>query len=334
MGKIIDSIRKKSKLKVYETARQAYLKKWIPNIGKIVEEEDKIICYVDQKSVDKFKKNGSYNLSLYGLSDVPEVIEETITNFKLNKDVYYIFENINFDITLKLNTQWGANVTFKNCSFDKNVVIMWGDNIVFENNQYTDHCNVYYYGNCFFTAQYVKKLTFINDNVFNKYDLKKYATDFAPIFGMNINGELVEFINSNIDLCDEHPATMRVKAQKMHIKNSVINAKEIYIDSQSIECTDSSISAQSGAMIENANCDFNSNIQAPILFYNGTDLASKNKESHIVNQEEVLLNEARKKLIDKLRNLSNYCQQLNDNKTQEIKDKFNNQTIVKTLKQR
>ena len=36
MGKIIDSIRKKSKLKVYETARQAYLKKWIPNIGKIV----------------------------------------------------------------------------------------------------------------------------------------------------------------------------------------------------------------------------------------------------------------------------------------------------------
>lgn len=57
MRRIIDNIKKKAKLKVYNEARQLYLKKSICNIGKIVEEEDKIICYVDQKSINRYKGN-------------------------------------------------------------------------------------------------------------------------------------------------------------------------------------------------------------------------------------------------------------------------------------
>lgn len=33
--------------KIYDKLRQEYLKYYISNIGRIVEEEDKIICYVD-----------------------------------------------------------------------------------------------------------------------------------------------------------------------------------------------------------------------------------------------------------------------------------------------
>lgn len=87
-------------------------------------------------------------------------------------------------------------------------------------------------------------------------------------------------------------------------------------------------------MIVNANCDFVGNVQAPIEFYNGTDLANNTSDTHMVTEDEATLKEARQNLIEKLRNLSNYCQQLNNNRVQCIQDKFNSQTIVKTLKQR
>lgn len=329
MVKIIDSIKKKSKLKIYETARQAYLKKWIPNIGKIVEEEDKIICYVDQKAIDRYKCNKAiYELRLNGMNQVTEGIKETVENFRLNKPVFYIFDGIEFSTGVKITSHW-SNVIFRNCIFNKNIGIIWGDEITFENNKYIDHCDVYFYGKCFLTANIVKKLTFINDNFVNGYDLKKYGDAH---FGMRIDANEVEFINTKVDA--EYPATINIKAERTRIEKSELKANEVYVDSQSIYFADSSVIAQNGVMFENANCDFSGNIQAPIVFYNGTDLANNTRKTHSINEEESTLKEARKNLIKKLRNLCNYCQQLNDNKIQDIKDKFNDQTVVKILKQR
>lgn len=329
MGKIIDKIKEKAKLKIYNEARQSYLKKSICNIGKIVEEENKIICYVNQKTIDRYKRvKPIYELRLNGMNQVTVGIKETVENFGLNKPVYYIFDGIEFSTGVQITSHW-ANVTFKNCTFHKNIGIIWGDEITFENNKYTDHCSVYFYGNCFLTADRVNKLTFINDNFVNSYDLKQYGDAH---FGMRIDAKLVEFINTMVDA--EYPATLKIKAEKTRIENSELKANEIYVDSLSIEFIDSSMIAQNGAIIENTNCDFVGNIQAPIVFYNGTDLANKNQEAHKVDETEVTLKEERKKLIEKFRDLSNYCQQLNDNKVQVIKDKFNNQTVVKTLKQR
>ena len=113
------------------------------------------------------------------------------------------------------------------------------------------------------------------------------------------------------------------------MRKSEINSPEIYIDSQSFEFEDSKLTAQNGVIIVNDNCDFSGNIQSPVVFYNGTDLST-----HNVNNDETTLKEARKKLVDELRNLSDYCQQLNSDKIQTIKDEFNDQTISKTLKQK
>lgn len=125
MRRIIDNIKKKAKLKVYNEARQLYLKKSICNIGKIVEEEDKIICYVDQKSIDRYKGNNPlYKLRLNGMNQVTEGIKETVENFRLNKPVYYIFDGIEFSTGLEITSLW-SNVIFRNCTFDKNIGIIW-----------------------------------------------------------------------------------------------------------------------------------------------------------------------------------------------------------------
>ena len=55
MLKFINDIKKNRIFKIYNKMRQVYLKKFICNMGKIVEKDDKIICYVDQKSIDKYK---------------------------------------------------------------------------------------------------------------------------------------------------------------------------------------------------------------------------------------------------------------------------------------
>ncbi len=329
MRRIIDNIKKKAKLKVYNEARQLYLKKSICNIGKIVEEEDKIICYVDQKSIDRYKGNNPlYKLRLNGMNQVTEGIKETVENFRLNKPVYYIFDGIEFSTGLEITSLW-SNVIFRNCTFDKNIGIIWGDEITFENNKYTDHCDVYFYGKCFLTADRVNKLTFINDNFVNSYDFKKYGD---ARFGMQIDVKEIEFINTKVDA--EYPATINIKAERTRIEKSELKANEVYVDSQSIDFADSSVIAQNGVMIVNANCDFVGKVQAPIVFYNGTDLANNTSDTHMVTEDEATLKEARQNLIEKLRNLSNYCQQLNNNRVQCIQDKFNSQTIVKTLKQR
>ena len=68
--------------------------------------------------------------------------------YKLNKPVYYIFEDINFDSALRFNSSL-SYVIFRNCTFNKNIGILWADNLTFENNKYLDRHPIYFYGKCF-----------------------------------------------------------------------------------------------------------------------------------------------------------------------------------------
>lgn len=325
--KIIDRLKDKGKLKIYNMAREAYLKKAICDIGRIIEEEDKIICYVDQKALDRHKKS-IYRFHLNGMNEVTDGIKETVQNFKLNKPVYYIFESIKFKTAIEFSSFW-AHVIFRNCTFDKNIGIIWAEDVVFENNKYLDHCPIYFYGNSFLTGDRIKKITFINEYFFNGYRLKRYGE--PANFGMNIDAELIEIINSKIEA--DNSATISIRAKKTLITKSEINANEVYIDSESIDFTSSYITAKSGIIIENANCDFVGKVQAPTTFYNGVDL-SNDQEPSKINEDEKKLKESRMLLIKILRRLSDCCKQINENRIQPIKNDFDNEPVIKVLKQR
>ena len=77
MASIVDKIKDKTKKKLYNEARSAYLRKSICNIGRIVETDDKIICYVEQDALDKYKGNKPiYDLMLRGMNVVTDGIRE------------------------------------------------------------------------------------------------------------------------------------------------------------------------------------------------------------------------------------------------------------------
>lgn len=322
---LLEQIKEGIRLRKYNELRQKYLKKFICNIGRIIEEENRIICYVDQKSLEEYRGvDPCYSLRLNGMTIAREEIAE---KFNFNKPVYYIFDNISFNNAIKMTSDC-AQVVFKNCSFNKNVGILWGDEITFENNKFKDHCNVYFYGKCFLTANNVKKISFINENFMNSYELKEYGN---PLFGMMIDAGVVEIINSEINA--EAPAAINIETKKLRMKNSKLQAPEIYIDSQSIEF-DGIMQASDGVMIENANCDFSGMVKAPIIIYNGIDLANKINSTCDITADTVTLAEARKEFVEKLKIVSDYCQQINARQMQVVQNNLNNRSVLRTLKKK
>lgn len=326
MTNIIDKIKNKAALKLYNEARSMYLKKSICNIGRIVETDDKIICYVEQDALDKYKGNKPiYGINLKGMNQ--GVDKETVEAFGLNKPVYYVFDGINFSSALRFSSTW-CDVIFKNCTFDKNIGIIWGREITLENNKYKDSCDVYFYGDCFLTAGTVKKLTFINETFVNSSLLAKYPYN-DTVFGMKIQAGEVEFIDSTI-VC-QNDGGVSINAKKTKLENSAFIGQNIIIESESIESNNTSITAKKIFSIENSSRDFDGEVKASRVVYNGVVL-STNGEKINVNEYNSKLIQARRKLVQELKRIRDYCLNINEEKVQKVRDELNSDAISKVLR--
>ena len=134
MAQIIDKIKKKNEERAFNKERQKLLSKIIINIGKIVEEEDKITCYVEQEAIDKSKRYEVNDFILKGSFVSDDEIRKKVREINLNKPVYYVFENIEFGLVgLKIRSVF-SHLIFKNCVFSNNIIILYADCDTFENN--------------------------------------------------------------------------------------------------------------------------------------------------------------------------------------------------------
>ena len=326
MANIVNKIKNKAKKKIYNEARKAYLMKSICNIGRIVETDDKIICYVEQEALDKYKeKRPIYDLSLRGMNVVTDGIRETTEAFGLDKDVEYIFDGIKFENGLKFTSTW-CNVVFKNCTFEKSIYITWGNEITFENNKYIDDFDVYFLGNCFLTANMVKKITFINENFVNS---SKYVYS-KPIFGMKIEAGEVEFIDCVV-VC-QNTGGIKIDAVQTKLENSAFIGDHFFIKSTSIKSSDTVITGKESVTIQNSNCDFDGEVKSKMIVYNGIELSAKSDEKVKVDVDEVKLRCQREKVIQELRRIRDYCLLVNEEKIQKVRDELNSDTVSKVLK--
>ena len=315
--------------KIYDKLRQEYLKYYISNIGRIVEEEDKIICYVDQKSLEKYKGNNPiYELKLYGMNQVTDGIKEQVKKLGLDKPVYYIFDGINFNTAVKLVSRW-ATIVFKNCTFNKGINVLWCDNIVFENNKYIDWANIYFTSDIFMNINRVNELTFINEEFKNSYE---YTKIYDTNFGMRLNAKRLNITNCIFG--DATTTRINITSEETRLYNSNLKAKEIHLNSESIKSENSTFMASDGIEIDNQNSDFNSIVYAPIVFYNGIVLEGKNNNVHEVNSANALLNDARKEFLTKLYEVYNQCRYINNQKLENLKTKLEKQQVLKLLKKK
>ena len=91
-----------------------YVKKYLTgNLGEVVETEDKLICYV---GYNKSKKvNGTETFLCYDMINQNKELAEL---YKLNKPVYYIFNDLEFLKPINI-FGYNCNVYIKDCEFSK-----------------------------------------------------------------------------------------------------------------------------------------------------------------------------------------------------------------------
>lgn len=238
---------KKSFKIVNNKKREDKIKENIGNIGKIVEENDKIICYVNKKMFEKNRKEKN-NIKLNGFMPCSKIETEENEKLDLNKKVYYVFDNINFDSHIFLSSRMGTNILFKNCVFNKGIDILSSDEVVFVNNKYiyNESNNDQKY---FFCVRNTNKISFINDNLVNYSDVK-FMDKENPNFNIKINADRIDIINTLIS--SENDSIIDLTANYLNLTTSELLSGNIFINSKNIRNMESKIKSSNYEIV---NCD-------------------------------------------------------------------------------
>ena len=297
------------------------LRKVTNNLGRLQIDEDKVICYVDNKklynNLDYIKNKEIFyrKLKLNG----EEFTKET------SKPIYYVIEDFRFDYGLKITTDSNCKIIFKNCSFFDQIYIEYAKDITFESNKYyNDNC-LFMHGPCFLTG-WVENLKFINDNFFNSR--RTLETNF---FGLNLNVKNLEIKNSSINLTT-FDKDINITAKSINLFNSIISGGYIQIKTDKLYLDNKSeIQSRTQIILEDESSKNNNNIilelKAPKIIYNGFDLSGNNEIS-----PKGVKQEFRQTLINQLKELRDKAIKINEDKLNEYKNKINNEGIGRIIK--
>ena len=119
----------------------------------------------------------------------------------------------------------------------------------------------------------------------------------------------------------------------MNLTDSTITGSEVYLNADSITSSNSIIKSNNGVMIDNENNDFNGNVQASLFVYNGINLSNPN-EVISIDEEKIELQKMRQVLLQRLRNLRDYCKHINNMEVKEIENKLNKQRVSQIVKKK
>jgi len=326
---------------MYNKGRNFSIKDVINVKGKIIEEEDKFVCYVDKFGIDRNLKDDIYNLELRGFKTLNEEFKKMFDYYDLDKSVYYIFENIDFNTSVEVSANLGTHVVFRNCSFKDNIGIHWADEITFENNKYYDRAPFYSYGNTFLCSGKagIRNLRFVNDSFLN-FDEGHHPTRF----GMDIEVGELEIINTKIEVMNgtmfegkewcPNKGGLNIRADKIRIINSSIEVAELYLDSKSIKAdSGSTIKASRGIIIENKENDLEiGNVLTPYLVYNGLELTETRGNNITINKENIELLKARTDLAKVFREVKDMGISTNEKVLDDIRRKLDVKPLRRVLK--
>lgn len=290
------------KNKIYNITRN-YVKKLITNkLGKVVEEDDKLICYVDKS---KCKRNNStYTIRCYGMGgNTRDFLAES---YNLNKPIHYIIDGLDFGKNLVyIFGYFNSEVTIRNCKFGF-------------------HTDIYVNGKCTMENNLIEYLLSLrlsaNELIIKNSDIKN---NFGSI---RIEGnEKLETIDLNIDDTNKVPMFGLISNNEIKLTNSKICADIVYLKTNKIISDNSSLNGN--LQIEIQADDLSSiNVNAPKLICNGKIIS--NQENNI---ELNPLTEKRLELLELLKKLKSKCTQINEEKANSYKESLNSDSISRTL---
>ena len=299
---------------LYDVTRP-YAKNYLTgNLGKVVEDDEKITCYVKKSKVKK--KDYNYTIACFGIGE-NEDRKKIAKAYKLDKPIRYVIDG------LELNKHkvyiFGYNdceVIIKNCSFGLDLCV---------------HVN----GKCTLDNIDIKTFSYLSISA-NELVIKNMSSDQIEVispkshigFGAN---DKIDVIDSNIGNKKKNIKVSFTATNGLNITNSNITGKEVECESSVINVDESSSLTATDKVALKTN-DFNPiNINAPIIVLNGEELVN-DKGKIVFRKITNSLELKRLELVNLLKKVKIECESINSEKVSEYKEELDVQPISKVLK--
>ena len=303
---------KKIKKILYNIARH-YAKRYLTgNLGKVVEDNEKITCYVKRSKIKK--KDYHYTIQCFGIGKNQEKIAKA---YKLNKPICYVIDGLE----LKKHKAYifGYNcceVIIKNCNFKLDLHVRVNGKCTLDNTNITTFSNLTICAN-----------ELVIKNIDNE-QIRVVSSESSIGFGAD---NRIDIIDSNIGSQNKNINVSLLAKNKINIVNSNIIGNQVECKSNIVSVDEKSSLIASDKVNLQTN-DFNpTNIKAPIIVLNN-ELLENQKKSVLLKKLTEPLETKRLELVNLLKNIKTECENINSDKISEYEEKLNIQPVSKVLK--
>ncbi len=280
------------------------------NLGPVIEEEKKLICYVKKNKIKKGKSD-----CIIPCHGIEKTNKELAEEYKLNKPIEYIIENLEFEKLVFIFGYNNCSVNIKNCTFNNGLLLNVKGKCTLDDT----------FIKSFEILQlYAKEMAIKNINISN-------SMSFACV-SLCINIETdnkLDIFNSNIGRENQKTAVFLSSFNGINLAHTKIAGNKIECKSKSIiSDIHSSLTASDNVKITTD--DINQvNIISPNIIYNNKDFSSINNTLEKVSNPLII---KRLELINLLKKLKNKCEKINIEKLEEYEIALNNESISKVLR--
>lgn len=283
------------------------------HLGKVVEDEEKIICYVKKNRCKKEKYN--YTIACFGIIKKDQELAE---KYNLNKPICYVIDGIAFDKS-KVNI-FGYNdceVIVKNCTFDMGLHIRINGKCTLENTFIRE----------FHTLSIgATELLIKNMDIRNQVILA--GLKLHIVLGAD---EKLEINNSYIGKTKEKTKVSIIAPKQIEIYNSKISGDIVECESDKIISGKKSVIEATEKVNLQTNEFYQINITSPSIDYNGNNIDTENK-SIILKSTKDVKKITRFELINLLKKIKNQCEETNGQKVDEYRESLFKEPISRVLK--
>ena len=299
--------------KLYRIFRNYIARYLTGHLGKVIEEDDKIICYVKKDKCQKEKYN--YTIACFGINKKNQELAE---KYNLNKLICYVIDGISIDDEdVNIFGYNDCEIIIRNCNFDMGLHIHIQGKCTLENtfirefNSLTIHAN---------------ELLIKNMDIRNQLKLASVKLHIR----LSAN-EKLEINNSYIGKTKENTNVTITAPKQIEIYNSKISGDVVECKSNKIISGKKSTIEATEKVNLRINEFYQINITSPVIDYNGNSIDTENK-SVILKSTKDALKIKRFELIKLLKKIKNQCEETNKQKVEEYSDSLSKKPISRVLK--
>ena len=282
--------------------RKLALRSITGNMGRVVEDDDEINCYVRQKKLKKgcIILKGCHNFN-----------NENITRkYGIDKPIHYIFDGL--ECSSDIYGYDGIKLDFRNCYFKYCSYISLVGDCEFEN------CT---FASSLFYDIYAADITIKSSSIsvlagYNRFNV-------AAIYKLS----LID-VNISNDCYSKNRNVYFSSGKEILFEDTNIDCLDISIDTEKIVSINSNLRARRTAYIE-GNEITGLVLDSPNIICNDINVSSG---KICLNKGNTLLDKKREDLISVLKEIRDKCKDINELKVKKVSEKIQDRPISKVLK--